>query len=206
MKTSEDEPTDGVLRRTVVKAGAFGVGAFGLIVPATGTEHDDEDDGNEDDEETEDGETGDEEDDEDEEAVDEPDGFEVEVLAPHAPFRDDLSARFCLEYADEHDGDPLVVELDDASTSIVARATWTEGGTSGWHRHPGISLVTMVEGEIEVTMEHDCVPRTYAAGDAWLDPGHVHNADSEGGATAYVNFLGIPDGEPATEWVPPVEC
>lgn len=38
--------------------------------------------------------------------VDEPDGFEVDVLAPHASFSDDVSAKFTLEFADEHDGDP----------------------------------------------------------------------------------------------------
>ena len=138
--------------------------------------------------------------------VDEPDGFEVEVLAPHAPFVDDLAVEYTLEYADSHHGDPIVVDVDDASTVVVARATWTEDSTSGWHRHPGPYVVNMVEGEIEITHEHDCVPRTYAAGDAWFGTGDVHVADSNDGATAYVTFLGIPDGEPATEWVEPVDC
>ena len=47
-------------------------------------------------------------------------------------------------------------------------------------------------------MADDCVSRTYEAGDAWIDPGAVHTADSEEGARAYVTFLGIPEGEPAT--------
>jgi quercetin dioxygenase-like cupin family protein len=204
-KQSENriETLYGVSRRTIIKAAgvvAMSGGALTSTVAAAEHENNDDNDDNVDI----DDEYGDVEDEEPE--VDEPDGFEVDVIAPHAPFTDELAATFELTFADDDDECPITVELDDASTAIVARATWTEGGTSGWHRHPGVSLVNMVEGEIEVTMAHDCVPRTYAAGDAWFDPGHVHNADSADGAVAYVTFLGIPDGEPATEWVEPVDC
>ena len=188
--TERTDPVDGLLRRTVLKAGAVAAGAFATASPVTVSAAE---------EEADDADTD----------IDEPDGFEVEILAEHAPFVDDVAATFDLAYADDDDGDetdPVVVELDDASTAIVAEATWEDGGRSGWHRHPGMSIVSMVEGEIEVTMEHDCVPRTYAAGDAWIDPGHVHKADSEDGAAAYVMFFGIPDGEPATEWVEPIDC
>ena len=185
--TPTTEATESVLRRTVLKASAVAAGVVATSVPATASDHEDEA--------------------EDEEAdVDEPDGFEVEVIAEHAPFADDVAATFEITYQDDADGEPIDVELDDASTAILAEATWEEGARSGWHRHPGMSIVQMVEGEIEHVMEDDCVPRTYSAGDAWIDTGHVHRADSEDGAFAYVTFLGIPDGEPATEWVEPVEC
>lgn len=202
--TDETRPADGILRRTIVKASVLGVGAFGLIGTTAGAEHDAADDeGEEDGESEENGEA-----EEDGEAVDEPDGFEVEVLAPHAPFPDDVAAELSLEFADS-EGDPLVVDMDDASTLVVAEVTWTPGGTSGWHRHPGPVLVNVVEGELELVWERDCVPRTYAAGESFLDPGEVHNATNvsdDGCARAYAMFLGIPDGEPATVWVPPVEC
>lgn len=153
----------------------------------------------------------------DENDVDEPDGFEVEILAEHAPFTDDVAATFDLTLADDYDDevddgetndseDSIAVELDDASTVLVGEVNWEAGGTSGWHRHPGVVIVNVVDGEVEVTWEHDCVPRTYTAGDSFFDPGEVHIADSEDGASAYATFLGIPDGEPATEWVEPVEC
>jgi quercetin dioxygenase-like cupin family protein len=202
--TARYEPTDGVLRRTVVKAGALGMGAVGLIGTATGSE---DDDGYDDDEEEpeEDDEVAEVEDEDEEPEVDEPEGFEVEILAEHSPFRDDVAARFCIDYADDGE-ETEVVDLEDASSVIVAEVHWAEGARSGWHRHPGMSIVTMVEGEIVHTMEGDCVPRTYAAGESWIDPGHVHKADSEGGARARITFLGIPEDEPATEWVEPVDC
>lgn len=139
--------------------------------------------------------------------IDQPDGFEVEVLAPHAPFSDKLAAQFRLKFA-ETGRETIVNNFRDASTMIIAEVTWEEAGSSsGWHLHPGIALVSMVSGEIEVTWDRDCVPRSYSAGDGWLDPGDIHNAKAvSDGAKAYVTFLGIPDGEPATEWVPPAEC
>jgi quercetin dioxygenase-like cupin family protein len=193
------EPTDGVLRRTVLKAGAVAAGALGVVAPVAGAEH--EDDGDEAvDEEVGGDEVG-------AGDVDEPDGFEVDVIGAPAPFTDDLRATFDLTFAD--DDEPIVSELDDASNLIVADVTWQPGGSSGWHFHPGVALVNVVEGDLEVTWERDCVPRSYSAGESFFDPGVVHVADNLSDdvcARAYVVFLGIPEGEPATEWVEPVEC
>jgi quercetin dioxygenase-like cupin family protein len=200
--TDRTNPIDGVFRRTVVKASAVAMGTLGMIGSATGDEHDEE----EKTDDTNDNDVDDEYGDPDENDVDEPDGFEVDIFAPHASFPDDVSARFCLEFAEEHEDDPIVVDMDDASTVLTGEVIWEEGGRSGWHRHPGMAIVNMVEGEVEVTWEFDCVPRTYEAGDAWIDPGEIHNAESEEGALAYVTFLDIPDGEPATEWVEPRGC
>ncbi|MFC7238410.1 cupin domain-containing protein [Saliphagus sp. GCM10025317] len=147
-------------------------------------------------------------------AIDEPDGFEVDILAEHAPFPDELAATFSHTFAETDHDDPGVPigahqTLDSESTMIVADVRWEPGGSSGWHHHPGVVLVSMLEGEVEVTWERDCVPRTYSAGDGWFDPGVVHNADNlsdDEPARAYAIFLGVPDGEPATIWVEPVEC
>lgn len=180
-------PANGILRRMVLKASAVAAGALAVSTPAIADEHTDEDA-------------------KDESEVDKPEGFDVEVITEHAPFADDVAATFEVTYPDAEDDDPIVVDLDDASTTLLAEVRWEAGARSGWHRHPGMSIVQMVEGEIEHTMEDNCVSRTYSAGDAWIDPGHVHTADSEERAFAYITFLGIPDGEPATEWVEPVDC
>ena len=180
-------PVGGVLRRTILKASAATAGALAVSTTATADEHDDTVNA----------------DDDTENDVDEPDGFDVEIVEDHAPFVDDVATTFEITYPDADE--PVVVEFDDAATVVTAEATWEEGAESGWHRHPGMSIVQMVEGEIEHMMD-DCVPRTYSAGDAWIDPGHVHRADSEEGAFARITFLGTPEGEPLTEWVEPVDC
>ena len=44
-------------------------------------------------------------------------------------------------------------------------------------------------------------------GDGWLDIGDVHKAEAiSNSAIANVSFLGMPDVEPATVWVEPMEC
>jgi hypothetical protein len=140
-------------------------------------------------------------------AVDSPDGFQVKVLARHAPFPDDLAAQFRLKFADGK-GKTHVKNFDDLSTMIVAEAIFQESGsTTGWHIHPGVALVNMVEGTLEVVWENDCTPHLYSAGDGWLDMGEVHTATAvSDGARAYVTFLGIPNGQPATIWVSPRSC
>lgn len=197
--TDDPQRLDGVSRRTLLKASTVGAGM--LAASGTATARNDR-------------QTEDEGDAGQESQVDEPDGFDVEILAEHAPFPDEVATTFSLRFA-ETDGDeggsPIGAHqyLDEESTVVVAEVTWEPSGTSGWHRHPGVVLVSMLEGEVEVTWERDCVPRTYAAGEGFFDPGVVHTADnvSDGeGARAYAIFLGIPDGEPATIWVEPVDC
>lgn len=48
----------------------------------------------------------------------------------------------------------------------------------GWHTHAGSVIVSVVEGELVYVMQTDCSEHSYAAGTAFLDPGHgeVHSA------------------------------
>lgn len=183
--TTKTNTTDGILRRTVLKTGAA-VGALGLLAPTAGATPS----------------TG-------TQAVDTPDGFGVEVLSGHATFPDDVGAKFRMKYGN---GGTIVSNLPrDASTTVVARVTWDPEGTSGWHTHPGPVIVSIIEGEVEITNARDCLPRIYTAGEAFVDPGqgNVHiavNPSASDSAVAYATFLGVPDGEPATIWVPSVDC
>lgn len=143
--------------------------------------------------------------------VDEPEGFNVDVLAGHAAFPDDVATKFRIKY-DEGDVGTIVSDLPcDASSVVFARATWEPEGTSGWHTHPGPVIISITEGELELVNERDCVAHTYAAGEAFIDPGqgNVHiasNPSETDEAVVYATFLGVPDGEPATIWVEPPDC
>jgi quercetin dioxygenase-like cupin family protein len=145
------------------------------------------------------------------EQVDAPDGFHPTPLAPPAAFVDDVALQLRFRYDEPGANQGATVSsLADAGNVLVARVTWDPGGTSGWHTHPGPVVVSIVEGELEVTNASDCVPRTYEAGQVWVDPGqgNVHTAvnPTEAETVVVATFFGVPDGQPATQHVPPADC
>lgn len=174
------EMFDGVSRRTVMKASAVGATSLGVGVPAAANRP-----------RTESGE------------VDEPNGFEIEVLS-RTGFVDDLAAHFRLKFADG--GGTIPSNLSDGDDIVLGEVRMTENGRSGWHVHPGVAFVTILEGELDVTWERDCGTRTYGEEDSFFDPGIPHNVVAPDGALFYVLFVGIPEGEPATEWIVPPDC
>ncbi|WP_458209778.1 hypothetical protein [Haladaptatus sp. NG-SE-30] len=143
----------------------------------------------------------------DEGLVDQAEGFEAEVVAPHATFPDDVAASFGVAY---QDGDTELAFVPDASTVVIVRARFEPGGTSGWHTDVGPALLSVVEGEVDVGFEEGCATQTYAAGEAILITGRgadiVENASDTEPAMTYVIFLGVPDGESPTNPVEPPDC
>lgn len=142
--------------------------------------------------------------------VDQPEGFEAEVVAPHATFSDDVAAALGVVY---RDGATELAFVPDASTVLIVRARLEPGGTSGWHLERGPALVNVVEGEVDITFEVDegeCVTRTYAAGEAGIATGrhadNVENASDTEPAMAYIIVFGVPAGEPPSTPVEPPDC
>lgn len=83
----------------------------------------------------------------------------------------------------------------DTSDVYVTRNSIAVAGQSGWHSHPGPSLITVTLGEI-TAYESDnpaCAPTRYHAGEGFVDFGdHAHLLRNELGApaeTVAVQFL-----------------
>lgn len=56
-------------------------------------------------------------------------------------------------------------ETDGPSDLYIQTNTWAPGGTTGWHRHPGHSLIVITSGQ--VTEYHaNCAPQVYGPGTA----------------------------------------
>jgi len=66
------------------------------------------------------------------------------------------------------------------SDLYITQNTIQPEGQSGWHTHPGPSLVTVIEGTITV-YEDDCTSTMYTAGETFTDLGcgDVHNIRNE---------------------------
>ena len=87
------------------------------------------------------------------------------------------------------------------SDLYVQSNVWQPGGTSGWHTHPGHSLITVVEGTVTAYEgdDPDCKPKVYEKGMGFVDPGdgHVHNLRNEGSVEARtITVQLLPAGAP----------
>ncbi len=82
--------------------------------------------------------------------------------------------------------DDVKLKTKGDSDVYVVRNTVVPGGQSGWHYHPGPSLITVVQGTATFYDGDDptCTPRVFPAGtgiiDDAVDADHVHLLRNEG--------------------------
>jgi quercetin dioxygenase-like cupin family protein len=64
------------------------------------------------------------------------------------------------------------------SDLYVQQNTWQAGGTTGWHTHPGHSLIMVTEGTVTDYEGDDptCTPHVYSQGMTFVDEGGRHHA------------------------------
>ena len=76
------------------------------------------------------------------------------------------------------------IKTQGESDVYVVQNTVQSGGHSGWHTHPGPSLITVVQGTATLYDADDptCTPHVVEAGDGTIDvgDGHVHLLKNEG--------------------------
>jgi mannose-6-phosphate isomerase-like protein (cupin superfamily) len=79
----------------------------------------------------------------------------------------------------------LLTRVRGDSDVYVTEVTFQPGGQTGWHSHPGPSLITVTEGTLTVYHD-DCTFQTYSAGESFTDLGcgDIHNVRNETGAEA----------------------
>lgn len=89
------------------------------------------------------------------------------------------------------DGFDLRLHTKDDMNLLVSRIAIAPGGTSGWHTHPGMSLVTVLSGEIVLYDDALCRGRRLTVGQTFVDQGgdHVHLVRNETGAAAEVGAV-----------------
>ena len=66
------------------------------------------------------------------------------------------------------------------SNTVVASFTFGPNSSTGWHTHPGRTLVTVKSGTFTVYHAEECDPLVYEAGDAFVElPTTVHVGRNE---------------------------
>jgi quercetin dioxygenase-like cupin family protein len=115
-------------------------------------------------------------------------GLASETLAV-GHFSDGLLNLMC---RDADLGWKLKTKVKGDSDVYVVRNTWPVGAHSGWHTHPGPSLITVISGELTVYDADDptCTATVYHAGESFTDVGcgDVHLIRNEGTVCA-VNMV-----------------
>ncbi len=80
------------------------------------------------------------------------------------------------------------VHTDGASNVIVQDVKFSPGGTTGWHRHPGVLLLTLAADSGPVDWyDAQCGKVTYQAGDTWTEGTKLH--DVVNNSSMYAHFL-----------------
>lgn len=128
----------------------------------------------------------------------------VDKHSRHAPCGDHDTGHQTKGHGDDDDvakqGDFRVkVEVRDPADVYVVRNTVPAGGYSGWHTHPGPSIVSVTAGTATVYDGADpsCAGVQYPAGTGFIDAGgdHVHMVRNEGTTTLEtVAFQVVPQG------------
>ena len=79
------------------------------------------------------------------------------------------------------------------SDLYVQQNDWQPGGSTGWHSHPGHSLIIVTAGTVTDYEGHDpdCKPHVYTQGMGFVDPGgdHVHLIRNEGDRVAQTTAI-----------------
>ena len=96
------------------------------------------------------------------------------------------------------------------TNTVVADFTVGPNSSTGWHTHPGKTLVTVKSGTFTVYHAQDCEPRVYGPGDAFVElPSTVHVGRNETGTDVELGvvFFGVPiGGSPRIDQPQPKDC
>lgn len=120
------------------------------------------------------------------------------LVVARAAFQDPVDLTFKI------DGGPNeVIHVRDAQETVMQQIVIGPGGQTGWHSHPGPVVVLVTSGALTFYSSEDpsCTPRTYSAGQAFIDSGqgHVHlarNLDATQNVVLWATYFDVPPGAP----------
>lgn len=99
----------------------------------------------------------------------------------------------------DSDINTVKLKMKGLTDVVVNNNRMAPGGTSGWHTHPGPTLISIKTGSLTIYDGDDpsCQPTVYSAGMGFVDEGggHVHIARNEGAVEAewFTTYL-VPRG------------
>ena len=83
---------------------------------------------------------------------------------------------------------------------VIQQVSIAPGGHSGWHSHPGATVIFVQSGTLTISMADDCQAVNYAAGQGVVEPGgqvQLAKNDSTVPLELFVAFFDVPVGREA---------
>ncbi len=125
-----------------------------------------------------------------------PSGILSGTVLARAAFADPVDIKFKVD-----DQAQEVIHVQNAGETVVQQIVIGPGGQTGWHSHPGPVVVLIKAGELTLYSSEDptCTPRTYSAGQAFVDSGqgHVHiarNLSLSQNTELWATYFDVPPG------------
>jgi len=98
----------------------------------------------------------------------------------------DVHARAHVNLPGSEEGFSAAVETDGAANFIVQDVIFAPGGTTGWHKHPGVLLLSLTADSGSVDWyDANCVKHVYKAGDSWTEGTTLHDVVNNSSANAH---------------------
>ena len=106
-----------------------------------------------------------------------------------------------LDPADHINSDRIKFQTKGPTDIRMQKLEFAAGGATGWHHHPGMVIVAVASGTIEV-WDTSCGKTAYGPGSpngsVFIEAlPHAHQATSTNGATIYVTYV-VPNASPPT--------
>ena len=90
----------------------------------------------------------------------------------------------------EGNHDRIKFQTKDPTVVRVQKLEFAPGGYTGFHHHPGIVIVSVTSGSLNLIDGSDCSAETKATGTVFVETSdHAHNAIAPTGATVYVTYI-----------------
>jgi len=107
-------------------------------------------------------------------------------------FNSSLLARGSLSETGKFSADGIKLKIKGAVDVATATITIEPGGSSGWHSHPGVVLVTVKSGTVTF-YDQNCSPTVHVAGSSFIESDHevglARNESTTANAVVFATFI-----------------